>query len=210
MCRLLYVRSDTEFEISKYLLKFSDISRNSKEYQGHGWGCSYLSGNKWKHYKNIKPVWEDNLQDFGYTNVLIAHVRSAFKDEGIIVENNMPFYDDKYVFVFNGELRGVRVKSEGRTGAEKIFNYIKRFDKGSIKEAIEKSTSVILKMTEYVRAMNFILCNKNSVYVYSFFSEDPEYFTLHYKAGPELVICSMPFPEENAWHKVENKSLTKF
>lgn len=210
MCRLLYVRSNSEFEIGRFLVKFSDISKNSKEYQGHGWGCSFLSGNEWKHYKNIKPVWEDNLNEFGLTNVLIAHARSAFKDEGIVVENNMPFFDEKYVFAFNGELRGVKVKSEGRTGAEKIFNYIKRFDKGSIQEAIEKSASVIIKMTNYVKAMNFILCDKHSAYVYSFYSEDPDYFTLHYKSSPELVICSMPFPGEDEWHHIENKSLTKF
>ncbi|MBV6478657.1 MAG: Gamma-glutamyl-hercynylcysteine sulfoxide hydrolase [Ignavibacteria bacterium] len=210
MCRLLYVRSETEFDISKFLLKFSDIAKDSKEFQGHGWGCSYLSADEWKRYKNIRPVWEDNLNDFGKTKVLLAHARSAFKDEGICIENNMPFFDDKYEFAFNGELRGVRINSPGRIGAEKIFNYIKRFYKGDIYEAIDKAAGIILKMTKYARAMNFVLCDKNSAYVYSFFSEDPEYFTLYVKTGSEIIVSSMPFPGEQDWKKIQNKSLTKF
>ena len=88
------------------------------------------SKDQWKHYKSLKPIWEDDLRQFGSSDLFLVHARSAFRDEGICIDNNMPFYDDKHVFVFNGELRGVRIKSQGRIGAEKIFNYIKRFDRG--------------------------------------------------------------------------------
>src|ERR1035437_4291138 len=129
MCRLLYVNSKNNFSIPDYLEKFAEISKNSREYQGHGWGCAYWQNSTWNYYKNVKPIWEDNLTQLKFCNRLIVHARSAFKDEGIEVENNMPFFDDKYIFIFNGELRGVKIKEEGRIGAEKIFNYIKRFDK---------------------------------------------------------------------------------
>ena len=204
MCRLLLVRSDNEFNIKDYLEKFSEISRNSKEFQGHGWGCSYLNeaeGNEWKHY----------LSKFGKTKLLIAHARSAFKDEGIVIENNMPFYDDKYVFVFNGELRGVKINSEGRIGAEKIFNYIKRFDKGNFSEALKKGTEIIDKKTSFIRAMNIIMCSKENVCVYSKFNEDPDYFTMYYKnENNTLVISSMPLQGIDSMIKVENNSLNKF
>ena len=48
----------------------------------------------------------------------------------------MPFTNGDRVFIFNGELRGVRVKADGRIGAEKIFNYILRFDKGDLNQAV--------------------------------------------------------------------------
>lgn len=223
MCRLLLVRSDNEFIIKDYLEKFSEISRNSKEFQGHGWGCSYLSdlsdhselsdkkGNEWKHYKNISPVWVDDLSKFGKTKLLIAHARSAFKDEGIVIENNMPFYDDRYVFVFNGELRGVKINSEGRIGAEKIFNYIKRFDKGNFFDALKKGTDIIDKKTSYIRAMNIIMCSKENVYLYSKFNEDPDYFTMYFKNDKNtLVISSMPLKGIDSMIKIGNNSLTKF
>lgn len=208
MCRLLYINANNEFEISDYLVKFAEISKKSREYQGHGWGCAYLQNGKWNFYKNIKPIWEDNLSQFGKSNRIVAHARSAFKDEGIIVENNMPFYDDNYIFIFNGELRGVKIKEEGRIGAEKIFNYIKRFDKDGIKNALIRGTELIKKRSAYIRAMNLIIVDKNSAYVYSHFNEDADYFTMHIKKSVnEVVVCSDPFTNDFGWSPIENNLL---
>ena len=211
MCRLLYVNSNKEFDIPEYLSKFSDISKKSMEFQGHGWGCAYLQNGRWQYYKNVKPIWEDNLSMFGKTNRLIAHARSAFKDEGIVVENNMPFYDNKYVFIFNGELRGVKIKEDGRIGAEKIFNYIKRFDKGNINYALQKGTEIITKKSSYVRAMNIMISDLDAAYVYSHFNEAADYFTMFVKlSNDSLVICSDPFAGENDWKPIQNNSLTEY
>jgi len=49
MCRLLFIKSESEFDIQEHLDIFSKICKNSKEYQGHGWGCRKLL---WK--SNIK------------------------------------------------------------------------------------------------------------------------------------------------------------
>ncbi len=205
MCRLLYIRSKKEFETKHYLEKFAEISKNSKEYQGHGWGCAYLVNGEWQHYKNISPIWEDDFNKFANTKRLIAHARSAFQDKDIIVENNMPFYDDKYIYIFNGELRGVRIKEEGRIGAEKIFNFIKKFDKGNAKAMLAKGVVQIKKRTKYLRAMNIIIAHKNDAVVSSNFSEDPDYFTMHYKnENGKTIICSDPFKNENGWGKIEN------
>src|SRR5207249_4703107 len=108
----------------------------------------------WKHYKNIQPMWQVSFERFGKSKLLLAHARSAFKDEGITVKNNMPFHDERHVFIFNGELRGVRISEEGRIGAEKIFNFIKRFDRGNMFEALNHGVEVIRKRTTYIRAMN--------------------------------------------------------
>ena len=208
MCRLLAVRSKEDFEIAEHLEKLALISKNSKEYQGHGWGCSYLDkADEWKHYKNIKPIWEDDFTEFPKTKLLVAHARSAFQDKGIKIENNMPFYDNKYVFVFNGELRGVRIKEEGRIGAEKIFNFIKRFDEGNIKKALEKGASIIKNNSGYIRGMNIIIADKKHIFLYTFFSQEPDYYTMHYKEGKELVVCSESYPDEKGWHSIANDTL---
>ena len=70
MCRLLFVQNKKQFNISEHLSKFASIAENSKEYQGHGWGCSYLDNYEWVHYKNIKPIWEDDIEQFGNSNRL--------------------------------------------------------------------------------------------------------------------------------------------
>jgi predicted glutamine amidotransferase len=211
MCRLLYVKSKNQFEIIHYLQYFAQIAKNSKEYQGHGWGLAYLCHEKWRIYKNLKPIWEDNLSGFGTTRLLLAHARSAFQNEDISVDNNMPFYDNNYVFIFNGELQGVRIKEKGRIGAEKIFNYIQRFNSQNILLSIEKGLEILEKRVRYIKAINFIIADKKDAYVVSYFNEDNDYFTMHYKQTQyHLVICSEKLDETDDWIAIENKTIRKF
>jgi len=210
MCRLLYINSKYDFSISDYLEKFAEVSKNSKEFQGHGWGCAYIKSDIWQYYKNVKPIWEDNLIIFGSTKRLVVHARSAFKDEGIEVENNMPFYDNKFIFIFNGELHGVKIKEEGRIGAEKIFNYIKRFDKNNSGEMLLKGTEIIIKRSNYIRAMNIILSDNDASYIYSYFNENQEYFTMYInQESDNIIVCSEKLPGFKYWHSIQNNSITE-
>ena len=108
-------------------------------------------------YHNICPVWEDDFSRVPRTSLLVAHARSAFEDKDICVENNMPFTDGERVFIFNGELRGVKIREEGRIGAEKIFNFIRRFDSGDTLAALKKAAELIRNRTRFIRAMNVIM-----------------------------------------------------
>ena len=207
MCRLLAMRSKETFAITPRLGKFAAIARNSKEYQGHGWGCAWLDADgNWQMYHNISPIWEDDLKAFGATTFLMAHARSAFEDRDIVVANNMPFCDGQRVFIFNGELRGVRIKAEGRIGAEKIFNFIRRFDKGDTAAALARATAIIRKRTHYIRAMNILMADRDHLYGSTFFNEDEAYFTLHWHEAAQLTVCSKPFADQAGWHPIANGS----
>ena len=208
MCRLLVVRSQDPFSPAPYLEKFASIAKNSKEFQGHGWGCAWLDpAGLWQIYRNIRPVWEDVFSPFPSTTRLVAHARSAFEDKDIVVENNMPFSDGKAVFIFNGELRGVKIKAEGRIGAEKIFNFIRRFDSGDPLAALKKATGIIRNRTRQIRGMNIIMVKDRIVYLSTFFQGDPEYFTMHCKETGRLIICSEAFPSEQGWRDIPNDSV---
>jgi predicted glutamine amidotransferase len=211
MCRLLLVKSNNEFPISDKLKPFAYIARHSREYQGHGWGCAYLVDNEWQIYKNIKPIWEDDLKQFGKSTQLLVHARSAFRDEGIRVENNMPFQNDGIIYIFNGELQGVRIKEQGRIGAEKIFNYILRFYHDDLLHALNKGLEIIKKRTTYFRSINIIMSDKKHAYVSSDFNEDVDYFTMHFKkANDRLFVCSEPYPGETDWQKIPNHTTKVF
>ena len=208
MCRLLTVRAERPFAIASHLEKLAYISKNSKEYQGHGWGCAYKDGDgSWKLYKNISPIWEHDFAHFPTTKLLVAHARSAFEDRDIVLENNMPFFDGRAVFIFNGELRGVRIREHGRIGAEKIFNYIKRFDRGETLEALEKAVGIIKNRSKHIRGMNIIIVKDDAIYVSTSFNEDKDYFTMHFKEGAELTICSEPYLSESGWQSLPNNSM---
>ena len=164
----------------------------------------------WQFYRNIKPVWEDDFSRLEDTRLLVAHARSAFEDKDIVVENNMPFSDGRTIFIFNGELRGVKIRAEGRIGAEKIFNYIRRFDKGDTLQALIKAVGIIKKRTRHIRGMNIIMVNQTGVFVSSYFAEDEPYFTMSYRQGDDLVICSDPYPSEDNWQNIANDSVRKW
>ena len=210
MCRILLVRAEAGFSITEQLLPFARLSQNSREYQGHGWGCSWLDeqSDEWQHYHNISPIWQDDLTQFTQTRLLLVHARSAFRDEGIVVENNMPFTDGDTVFIFNGELRGVKIKSEGRIGAEKIYNYIRRmYQKHDKLEALRKAVSIINHRTTYVRAMNIIIADKDNQMVSSTYSEDPGYFQMVRRDTDGMVqVCSEPFDKEGNWQPIDNNT----
>lgn len=207
MCRILSASSEKPFSITGLLESFAEVARTSTEFQGHGWGCSWREAGRWQHYHNIKPIWEDDLSRFDETSLLLAHARSAFRDEGIIVENNMPFSDGESVFIFNGELRGVRIKSEGRIGAEKVYNYIRRFDKGDKLAALKKATSIIARQSTYVRAMNIIMSDGTGIWLSTNYNENPDYFQMHQKQEGELkLVCSHPFANAASWARIDNNT----
>ncbi len=120
----------------------------------------------------------------------------------------MPFYDERYVFIFNGELRGVRISEEGRIGAEKIFNFIKRFNHGNMLEALARGSEIIRKRSRYVRAMNIIIAEAGRAYVGSFYNEEPEYFTLRISRGPgKIVLASEPLAGDERWSGIANNTV---
>jgi glutamine amidotransferase len=209
MCRILFARADAPFLITGLLRPFAEMSRNSREFQGHGWGCAWRDADGWRQYHDIRPVWEDDLDQFGETRLLLVHARSAFRDEGIVVENNMPFSDGHSVFIFNGELRGVRIQSAGRIGAEKIYNYIRRFDKGDLCAATRRAVDIINKRSAYVRAMNLVLSDGEQSCLSTGYGEDPEYFQMYRKQGNGIdLVCSRPLDDDAGWKAIENHTTT--
>jgi len=209
MCRLLAIRNVAPFDPAPHLRGLARVAQTSREYQGHGWGCArWVPDSGWQLYHNIMPIWQDDLSQFNSTTFLIAHARSAFRDEGICVENNMPFADAKYAFAFNGELHGVRIKEQGRIGAEKVFNYIKRFDRGDMRAAIRKGMDIIERRTRRLRAMNLIIGDGKKLHIGTLFRDDPEYFTMHRTYnGDAVIVCSQPYETDSGWQPIANNSV---
>ena len=211
MCRLLAVRDADPFAIPGQLRALAAIARHSREFQGDGWGCAWWDGQTWQRYRSLTPIWEDQLDQFGETRLLLAHARSAFRNEGIAVENNMPFIEDEVAFVFNGELRGVRLTAPGRIGAEKLFHTFRRLGAARDTAALRRAVDVVVRRTAYVRAMNLVMADGGGFRVVSRFNEDPDYFTMHLKReGTRLAICSEPFQGGDGWHPIANGSVLEF
>jgi len=191
------------------LKAFATLCRISPEYQGHGWGLAYKDEqNQWRHYRSLTPIWEDDLDFVPPTRWLMVHARSAFKNEGIILENNMPFEKDDQQFIFNGELRGVRLRAPGRIGAEKLFHTVRAHRQGTLLGRVKRAVTTILAHSSYVRAMNTILTEGEQALVFSYFGESADYFTL-YRCDEEkrTLVCSGYYGEPCNWQPMENISM---
>lgn len=211
MCRFLAVHDSKPFLISGQLRQLALISQNSSEYQGDGWGCVWHEEGRWRLYKNSRPIWEDDLNQFGHTTLLLAHARSAFRNEELDVANNMPYVNGSNVFVFNGELHGVKLREQGRIGAEKLFNFLQRFEARDQYEGIRKAVGILKRRTRYVKAMNFIMTARESLYVHACFNEAADYFTLYKKrSGTRFAICSEQFRDDSGWVPMPNNYLEAF
>jgi glutamine amidotransferase len=120
----------------------------------------------------------------------------------------MPFFDGERVFIFNGELRGVRIKEKGRIGAEKIFNYVKRFDRHDLLKALTRGTAIIEKKTRYVRAMNLIIADAASSHLATLYNENQAYFQMYRgQEGTADIVCSKPYPGRTQWQPIGNRSI---
>ena len=208
MCRLLWLRAEHPVDVSFHLAHFARLCQESTEYQGHGWGCASLVGGEWRTHHSLSPIWEDDVTVFGETRLFLAHARSAFRDEGIVIENNMPFTQANEVFIFNGELNGVRIREEGRIGAEKIFNYTRRFSHQGPLAGLKKSVEVIEKRTRYIRALNFIIATPHRSLLATLYNEHPRYFQMQRTFIDGLdVVCSEQYPVGVSWRPIENRTI---
>jgi glutamine amidotransferase len=188
MCRFLVLRSSREFDPAPILTAFKERCRRSPEYQGHGFGVAFRSSGRWERRRSLTPIWEDSAPLPAGVDALMVHARSAFRDQGIDVENNMPFYSDDLGFVFNGEIRGVRLRLPGRIVAEKLFHLILELRRNGLSNAIGDADRLVRSRSRYVRAMNVALTGFNgdpAVYAHCRFSERPDYFTLYCREGRE-------------------------
>jgi predicted glutamine amidotransferase len=152
------------------------------------------------------------------STLVLVHARSAFRNERIVVENNMPFVEGGVAFAFNGELRGVRLQAPGDTGAWRLFHLLRRFSAsaaGDGEAALRRLDQVVGARTEYVRALNVVASDGERVWVNARHSEDPDYFTLWQgslpgPSGPVTLVSSERFeaggPEAPTWWPVPNGS----
>lgn len=204
MCRLLAVKTGASVDTVDLLERFAAMARASREYQGDGWGCAWWDGARWERYRSVTPVWNDDLSRFGRQALFVAHARSAFRNEGIEEANNMPFIANDEAFVFNGELRGVRIAEEGRIGAEKLFNLFRRIAPRDTAEW-RRAVATVSSRIRYVRAMNFIRAMPHELLVTSIFNEDPDYFTMSIRRSEGVVmLCSEPLAGLEGWAPIPN------
>lgn len=202
MCRLLYRHAALPFDPAPLLERFAAVCRDSEEYQGHGWGAVWREDGRWRAHRSLTPIWEEPRLALPLTGRLLVHARSAFGDRGITLTNNMPFRRGDEVFAFNGELHGVRLRTPGRIGAEKIFN-LHRPGAPDLAAEAGRVRDLLRSRTRRILGMNWILCDPDRTVVASDRGERPGYYTMVLREEPDgLTVCSAPLDPGPGWQPV--------
>lgn len=201
---MLIAVDSAPFALTPLLDAFAAMARESSEWQGDGWGCAWRAGGRWRVYHGACPVWDDDRSGFGFADVFLVHARSAFRDEGTVLAHNMPFLHNNSIFIFNGELRGVRLAAPGRIGAEKLFHVIEA-GTGTAGERIARGLRLVRSRARHIRALNFALFAEDAVHVHAEFAGEAEYFTLwQSRRGHRIRVCSMPLADGESWEPLPN------
>lgn len=194
------VKSQKLIRPQKFIRAFALMCQKSKttedDWQGDGWGIALKMKNyEWQVYKSLKPIWEDQegFSQFQKTKMFVVHSRSAsFVSQKGIVEYNQPYVSDDYCFVFNGMLKGVKIrrKSRGKIGAQKIFNLLlDNLKTNSPKNSLRRVEQLLLRNSKKLEGLNIGLAYKDKFYVLcQHQSEYEDYFSIRYNMDKDPTI----------------------
>lgn len=198
MCRFLLFKSKQPQNPRAIIKSFSQMAKKSKafdgDWQGDGWGISWLEGNDWKSYKSVKPIWEDSKKDtllFSST-IFLIHARSAsFPQHKNNKEYNQPYINTKEAFVFNGLIKGVSLHLPGVIGSQKIWSLLqKKLLIMAPREALKETQRIISKNSKTVQALNMGLADSKNIYALCYYSNHKKYYSLHYSKTADISIIS--------------------
>jgi len=220
MCRFLIVKSKNKINAVDLLSQFALICEKSiapdGERQKDGFGVAWKKNGKWNIQKSLSPIWEGSniLSNIPETNLLVIHARgSGFgKDRGNI-DFNEPFIDGEICFVFNGIIRGVRIrrKLEGKIGSQKIFSLVKdELINNSLEAALNAVKKIILNNSQKIEGMNIGLIKDGEISVLCQYSDNKEYYSLQYHQDNNLTMVSSEAFGNYDWKQFKKGEIKTF
>lgn len=220
MCRFLIIKSKIKFNPQNFLNSFSTTCEKSVapdgERQRDGYGVAWHENGIWKAKKSLVPIWEaeNACVNIPETNLLVVHARGAGfeKDRGII-DYNEPFIDGDLCFVFNGLVKGVKIKRrlEGEIGSQKLFSLIKEELKNkNLNSVLKFVKKLMLNNSGKIEGMNIGLIKGDEIAVLCQYSDNAKYYSLHFYQAPDLLLVSSePFGNYD-WKKFKKGEVKTF
>lgn len=202
MCRLLMVKSKLPMQPQSRLQDFALMCQKSRtldgDWQGDGWGIAWLdSQNKWQLKKSLSPIWEDQekFKNIPKTKLFVSHARSAsFSEQKGVIDYNQPYINSGYCFVFNGMLKGVKLrkKIKGEIGAQKIWRLLQwRLKTDHPSQALKNVYEFLKSNTREIEGLNIGLATKDSLFALCDQNCNQEYFALRLmKKKAQQIVCS--------------------
>lgn len=209
MCRFAYIQSDQPIDVGTFLQSFSRNCVTSREFQGDGWGIAWWTEFGWHLHREIEPIWLRQTSHFPTSTRFLIHARSAFEQYRVSLPQNMPFASSHQAFAFNGELRGVRMRVPGSTGAAKIFHLLRQDHGDSGLDRARRVTKLLLQRTRQLRASNFVWTRQAETLICCLYRDQPEYFRLQYSQRPGLTLVASDALDHGPWSALKSDQMLR-
>lgn len=199
MCRFLIVKSKTQINPVDLLNQFALVCEKSiapdGEKQKDGFGIAWQENNKWKIKKSLSPIWigQNVFQEIPTTKLLVVHARgSGFEKDRGNIHFNEPFINGDLCFVFNGIIRGVKIKRnlEGKIGSQKLFSLVKEVIKEEKQEVLSEINKLMLENSGKIEGMNIGIVKEGKISVLCQYSENKDYYSLYSFQDRNITIIS--------------------
>ncbi|MBU3913204.1 MAG: class II glutamine amidotransferase [Nanoarchaeota archaeon] len=228
MCRLFAIlskeKTDAKYWFFDAEIPFKDFSEKIINGGPHnsGWGVGWLD-KKWKIFKEGQE--SVNKYDFNKireinSNLILIHLRHASSGDNT-TKNAHPFLYKNWIFEHNGGVdrkelinhlnTNLKNQLTSETDSEVFFFLIMQIleERGDILTAIKETVRIIKKYP--YRALNFILSDGESVYVFRDISpkhmDKKEYYCLNYITTEDEVIISSDPLTHDKWISVNLREL---
>jgi len=195
------IKSQNDLQPGEFLMRFSEMAKNSKaldgDWQGDGWGIGWLDKNKqWQIKKSIHPIWKNksHFRQIPMSTHFLVHARSAsFPAHKDNLEFNQPFNSGQLAFLFNGLIKGVSLPypTPGKIGSQKIWHILSGLIRqSSPEEALQELRELLLKHSRSIQALNIGLSDGKTMYAFCHYEKFPEYYNLHHHESDKVKMVS--------------------
>jgi predicted glutamine amidotransferase len=143
--------------------------------------------------------------------LLIAHVRKASPEYGarLTDQEAHPFAVEGLVLAHNGTIRDAEALDAGSgIDSQRIARWLSRAWQPRTPEALARALEELLARVRDYTAVNLLLTEGTSLYAFCCFTQDPDYYTLWYRAVEEtVVVASEPVDDGPSWQPLSNGEL---
>ncbi len=220
MCRMLAVLSSRPFPIRRWLLEANPgllgpslRGKSAPHRDGLGYAFRDPEG-RWRLFRfgpNALAQAEIPGPLDREATVLLAHARKSSpefaKFRGGLYAH--PFFYDGVFLCHNGTVRDIeRLGLAHGTDSQRLLFWLSRRWKPRTPERLQECLHELLQSVSDFSALNLLLSDGEALYALCAFRTNPEYFTLWFRKGADLVaVASEPADGEEGWSPMENGEL---
>lgn len=145
------------------------------------------------------------------TTLLLAHARKASPEHASLrgTVHAQPLAQDGLFLAHNGTVHTGHAVSEGAgTDSQVLFRWLVRAWRPQTLDRLAQVLPALLDLVRDYTALNLLFTEGTSLWALCLFTQDSEYFTLHWRRGEgEVVVASEPVDDQPGWTPLANGSL---